>query len=106
MIFKGNKVLDGTLEEIQSKYGQDTVRVRTGGGMAALAGMPGIETAVDFGNFQDVRLSCDTQAFLGRLVAKTTVSHFELMKPSLHDIFVRIAQPAPEDMKPPVGAAS
>ncbi len=31
MIFKGNKVLDGSLDDIQSEYGQDTVRVRTGG---------------------------------------------------------------------------
>ena len=29
MIFKGNKVLDGSLDEIQAAYGQDTVRVRT-----------------------------------------------------------------------------
>jgi ABC-2 type transport system ATP-binding protein len=74
--------------------------------MTALAGLPDIETAIDLGNFQDVKLRGDAQAFLGRLVARTSVSHFELMKPSLHDIFVRIAQPTAEDMKPPVGAAS
>ena len=28
MIFKGKKVLDGTLDEIQAQYGLDTVRVR------------------------------------------------------------------------------
>jgi ABC-2 type transport system ATP-binding protein len=105
MIFKGSKVLDGTLEEIQSKYGQDTVRVRTGGGMAALAGLPDIEAVNDLGNYQDVRLTCDPQQFLARLVTKTSVSHFELMKPSLHDIFVRIAKPTAEDMKIPAGAA-
>ena len=27
-----------------------------------------------------------------------------MKKPSLHDIFVRIAQPTAEDMKPPPGA--
>ena len=43
MIFKGNKVLDGTLDEIQARYGQDTVRVRTAAGPAALAGMPEVE---------------------------------------------------------------
>src|SRR6185503_12815962 len=36
MIFKGNKVLDGTLDEIQTKYGQDTVRLRTLRGRSAL----------------------------------------------------------------------
>ena len=31
MIYKGRKVLDGTLDEIQARYGDDTVRVRTDG---------------------------------------------------------------------------
>ena len=38
MIFQGRKVLDGTLDEIQSIYGYDTIRVRTEAGMAALDG--------------------------------------------------------------------
>src|SRR5689334_10531641 len=32
MIFRGRKVLDGTLDEIQAEYGFGTVRVRTAGG--------------------------------------------------------------------------
>ena len=35
----------------------------------------------------------DPQAFLARLVARAPVHHFEVTRPSLHDIFVRIAQP-------------
>ena len=31
MIFKGRKVLDGTLTEIQDRYGSDTIRVRIEG---------------------------------------------------------------------------
>src|SRR5579862_4226609 len=102
MIFKGNKVLDGTLDEIQSTYGHDTVRLRTAGGSAAIRGLPEVESVNDFGNFQDVRLaaSTDPQAFLSKVVQKTPVYHFELTKPSLHDIFVRIAKPTAEDMKP------
>lgn len=105
MIFKGNKVLDGTLDEIQSRYGQDTVRIRTAAGAGALAGFPEIEGTADHGNFQDVRLKSDPQAFLAKLAKKTPVYHFEITKPSLHDIFVRIAKPTPEEMKAPAGAA-
>jgi ABC-2 type transport system ATP-binding protein len=104
MIFKGNKVLDGSLDEIQSRYGQDTVRVRTGTGAAGLAGMAEVDSYIDIGNFQDVKLKGDAQAFLRALSQKTPVFHFELKKPSLHDIFVRIARPTAEDMKPPPGA--
>ena len=71
MIFKGRKVLDGTLDEIQARYGHDTVRVRTEAGRAALDGDPGVEAVSDYGNLQEVRLSGDPQAFLARLVART-----------------------------------
>jgi len=99
MIFKGRKVLDGTLDEIQERYGQDTVRLRIAGGRSALAGLPGIESLTDHGNFQDVRLTGDPQAFLRALVQQITVLQFEITKPSLHDLFVRIARPTAEDLR-------
>jgi ABC-2 type transport system ATP-binding protein len=94
MIFKGKKVLDGTLEEIQARYGFDTIRLRTAGGAAALAGMREVESLNDYGQMQEVRVSGDPQGFLKALAAKTAVQQFEIMRPSLHDIFVRIARPA------------
>ena len=99
MIFKGNKVLDGTLDEIQRQYGQDTVRLRTTAGRSALTGLSDVESMTDHGNFQDVRLTGDPQAFLRALVQQTTVLHFEITKPSLHDLFVRIARPTAEDLR-------
>jgi ABC-2 type transport system ATP-binding protein len=105
-------VLDGTLEEIQSAYGYDTVVVRAAGGADVLRRLPGVEAMNDRGNQQEVRLSGSPQAFLRELVAATEVSHFELVRPSLHDIFVRIARPGgagtslgqeprPSDLSPP-----
>jgi ABC-2 type transport system ATP-binding protein len=105
MIFKGNKVLDGTLDEIQSKYGLDTVRVKTPGGRATLAGIGDVESINDFGNYQELRLKSDPQQFLQALVQKSVVEHFEITRPSLHDIFVRIANPTAEDLKRPVSGA-
>jgi ABC-2 type transport system ATP-binding protein len=92
MIFKGRKVLDGSLETIQDQYGADTVRVRTAEGAAALAGLPEVEAVTDFGQIQEVRLQGDPQAFLARLAARTAIYHFEVTRPSLQDIFVRIAK--------------
>src|SRR5205085_8762878 len=67
MIFRGRKVLDGTLDEIQSQYGFDTVRLRTAGGAAALAGIAGIDAINDYGQLQEIRLSGDPQRFLQQL---------------------------------------
>jgi ABC-2 type transport system ATP-binding protein len=97
MIFKGRKVLDGTLEEIQSEYGYDTIRLRTEDGAAALDGVAGIEEVNDQGNFQEVVWRGDPQALLEAVMARTRIQHFEVTRPSLHDIFVRIAAPAAEN---------
>jgi ABC-2 type transport system ATP-binding protein len=91
MIFRGRKVLDGSLDEIQAQYGFDTIRLRTAGGVAALAGLPGVDGVNDFGQLQEVRLTGDPQRFLQQLTSRTVVYHFEIARPSLHDIFVRIA---------------
>jgi ABC-2 type transport system ATP-binding protein len=96
MIFRGRKVLDGTLEEIQAQYGFDTVRVRTAAGAAVLAGIAGVQAVNDYGQLQEVRLAGDPQQFLQALTAKTAVHHFEIARPALHDIFVRIARPEAE----------
>ncbi len=89
MIFKGKKVLDGTLAEIQAQYGMDTIRVRVSGGAGALAGLgAGVR---DLGQLQEVRFEGDPQELLRKLLERGRVEHFEVKKPSLHDIFLRIA---------------
>jgi ABC-2 type transport system ATP-binding protein len=98
MIFKGRKVLDGTLDQIQALYGFDTIRLRTDDGMAALENLDGIEEINDQGNLQEVRWAGDPQALLAALMARTRIQQFEITRPSLNDIFVRIA--APDDHAP------
>jgi ABC-2 type transport system ATP-binding protein len=102
MIFRGRKVLDGSLDDIQAADGFDTVRVRTDGGASALAGMPGVQSVNDYGRMQDVRLTGDAQSFLTGLAGRTAIQYFEIVRPSLHDIFVRIA--TPEDLPEPMTA--
>jgi ABC-2 type transport system ATP-binding protein len=97
MIYRGRKVLDGTLAAIQATYGSDTLRVRLEEDVQ-LTGLPGAVPVRDFGRFQELRLEpgCDPQEVLAALMARGRVCHFEVAHPSLHDIFVRIARPAEE----------
>jgi len=99
MIFRGRKVLDGSMDQIHAQFGHDTIRIRTTGGRAALKDLPDIESIDDAGNYQDVRVHGDPQQFLHRLTAATDVQHFEVKKPSLHDIFVGIARPTAEELR-------
>ncbi len=95
MIYKGDKVLDGTLSEIQGSYGQDIVRVSVEGNGFDAHAIDGVERVTDFGALQELRMAegADTQSILSSLMAAGRVTHFELVKPSLHDIFIRIAGP-------------
>jgi ABC-2 type transport system ATP-binding protein len=95
MIFKGSKVLDGTLSAIKARYGQDTVRISCQGGAEFLADLEGVEKIRDFGHVQELRMkpSTDSQDVLKAIMQRTRVDSFEVTTPSLHDIFVRIADP-------------
>jgi ABC-2 type transport system ATP-binding protein len=57
--------------------------------------MPGVERVTDFGREQELRLvrGADSQEILTTVMGRTRVHGFDLVKPSLHDIFVRIAGP-------------
>jgi ABC-2 type transport system ATP-binding protein len=102
MIYKGKKVLDGTLNSIKDNYGTDIIKIMTEGGMPVLKEVQnevrGIENINDFGHIQEIRIdkTCDPQDILKFLISKTKINKFEISKPSLHDIFVRIAKPVAE----------
>jgi ABC-2 type transport system ATP-binding protein len=104
MICRGRKVLDGTLEAIQAQYGQDTIRVRAGNGEGSFEGLPGVVRVNDYGRYTELRIEphADPQAILRELMGRTRVEHFQVTRPSLHDVFLRIAgaeSQAPEEVR-------
>ena len=100
MIYKGKKVLDGPLASIRQRYAEDVLRVRLSGANGAdLSAVVGVRGVSDLGNSQELRIApgTDPQAVLGQLMALGRVESFEVARPSLGDIFVRIASPASEE---------
>ena len=95
MIHKGRKVLDGTLAEIRADYPTDRIRVRLADDTARLPRLPGMQEVEQHGEFEEFRLIDPTQiqTMLQQLAEEVAIEHFEVMRPSLHDIFVRIARP-------------
>lgn len=90
MIYQGKKVLDGTLESIQDQYGTDTIRIR--GNELDLNNLPGVTHIDNHGNNQELRLAknADSNRILQQLSSSGRLQHFEIAKPSLQDIFMRI----------------
>src|SRR5206468_2966223 len=95
MIYRGRKVLVGTLEAVLGAHGSDTLRVRLEGLTGPLTGLPGVARVTEMGRWHELRLEpgADAQQLLPLLAGRGRVCHFELTRPSLHDVFVRIAGP-------------
>ena len=95
MIYRGKKVLDGTLSDIQRQFGQDTVHVRLEGMQVRAGDVPGVTKVTDLGRYQELRIQpgIEPSELLPALMARGPVRQFEVAHPTLHDIFIRIAQP-------------
>ncbi len=98
MIFRGKKVLDGTLASVKEEYGHDTIRISTDDGMPSVEELDGVDRITDFGQIQELHMvrDCDPQKVLSEIMLRTRVRSFEIAQPSLHEIFVRIAGPEAE----------
>ncbi|MEX0332741.1 MAG: ABC transporter ATP-binding protein [Puniceicoccaceae bacterium] len=97
MIYKGNKVLDGSLNDIQNQYGQDSLRLRFRDGTDPEGRLDGVSNIRNLGRFLEMRFQGEPSQILKQAAGIGELDHFEITHPSLHDIFVRIAQPEPED---------
>jgi ABC-2 type transport system ATP-binding protein len=95
MIFQGRKVLDGSLAAIQRNYPVNRLRLRMADGADLPTDLAGIISTSHVAGFHVLGLAarCEPQAILRQLAACRTVEHFEVVRPSLHDIFVEIARP-------------
>ena len=90
LIHRGRKVLDGPVSEVKSRHGKNTLVLSYEGDGAFLAGLPGVLKVNDFGRYVEIRMAegADPQAILREAASRLRVSRFEVVEPSLHDIFV------------------
>ena len=99
MIHNGAKVLDGTLDSIQKQYSADEVRVRLAHEQCLPVELPGVVGCERRGPFFVLKLkSIDcVDSLLQTILTTSRIEHFELVRPSLHDIFLRIAGAAADE---------
>jgi len=91
MINKSRKVLDGQLRELRRSFAQNVVALRVEGADGLLNDPEVITNVRQNGDDTEVLLTADAspQVLLKRLVdANVKIAKFELVEPTLHDIFV------------------
>ena len=93
MLSSGSKVLDASRQDITTKFGASTVKVQAALPLTGLEHIEGVSKVIDFGNYHElvIEQECDTNAILHSLAVQAQLVRFELSRPSLHDIFLRLA---------------
>ena len=97
IIARGEKVLDGPLEDVRAEHGGTHVALSLGGssanGVGAVLNDPRLVARLDDSNrFFEIELTtgADPQLLLRRLMeAGASIQRFELVRPSLHQIFLQ-----------------
>jgi ABC-2 type transport system ATP-binding protein len=90
LINRGEKVLDGSVAEVKARHGKNTVALAFEGDGSFIESLPGVAKVSDHGQYVEVRLEmgADPQPLLREAAARLRVRRFEIVEPSLHDIFV------------------
>jgi ABC-2 type transport system ATP-binding protein len=90
LINAGRLVLEGPLAEVKSRHGKNTIVLAYEGDGGFLGTLPGVAQLTDFGRYVELRMAtgADPQAILREAAARLRVSRFEIVEPSLRDIFV------------------
>ena len=90
---KGKAVAYGTLAEVKTRFGTDAARVEYDGDAAFVAGLPYVTKLRMFPRWLEAELSSPESAdrLYVDLAGRIKVRKFEILEPSLHSIFIRLA---------------
>lgn len=90
LIHQGNLVLSGRVREIKSRYKRDRVHIEFSGDESFLRSEE-IAEAKNYSGHAEIRLKegGDAQKLLAEAASRATIYRFELMEPSLEEIFIQ-----------------
>lgn len=92
LINHGHAVLEGDLSQIKARYGRHNVQIKYDGDSGFLEDKRLVQSYNDYGNYVEVRLApgADSQDLLRLASSKARLDKFELMEPSLEEIFIDV----------------
>ena len=100
MISQGQKVLDGTLNEVKAKFGKDSIQINIEGDGYFINQIPGVKSMTEFNNYIEIKIepNADTNQILKSVAEKVLVKRFEIVEPSLYEIFIETAKIDPKEL--------
>ena len=94
LIHRGRKVLEGPLAHIKKQYGRNSIVIEYEGAADFLHDAELVDQFDDYGNYVEVHFAdgVEPQHILQRAVQEVRVSRFEVVEPSLNEIFIQTVQ--------------
>ncbi|TAK53817.1 MAG: ATP-binding cassette domain-containing protein [Bacteroidetes bacterium] len=104
LINRGNVILDGRLQDVKKRFGNNSVHIEYTGDGAFLSSLPNVKRAMLYENYAELELSDDapTGELVRALSQRLELRKFELVEPSLHSIFLSMVggdTVAPKEVK-------
>ena len=108
MISKGNKVIDGKMSAVKAQFGKNSIHLEIDGDGSFIPSIQGIKAVADFNNYKELQLEpqADTNAILKEIVNKVTVLRFDIVEPSLYNIFIDMAKVDPSELEAKKGGSN
>jgi ABC-2 type transport system ATP-binding protein len=90
LINRGTAVLQGELKSIKAGYGKSNVQIEYEGNCDFLEKSPLVSAFNNYGKYIEVKLApgADAQEILRQAAQQARINRFELMEPSLEEIFI------------------
>ena len=101
MISRGKKVIDGKLTDIKAQFGKNAIQIDIEGDGGFIASLPGVKKMTEFNNYIELHIDsgADTNGILKAVADKVTVRRFDIVEPSLYDIFIDTARVDPSELE-------
>ncbi|MDF1545704.1 MAG: ATP-binding cassette domain-containing protein [bacterium] len=94
MISRGQKVIDGRLNDVKAQFGKNSIQIEIEGDGGFISSLPGVKGMSEFNNYIELRIdsSTDTNTILKEVANRVLVRRFDIVEPSLYDIFIDTAK--------------
>ena len=92
---KGEVKTAGTISEVKSRHGRNTVVIDFEGSAAFIRELPFVDELIEWPGSCEVSLSYEAdveQKLLKAAAERLKISRFEVQRPSLHKIFIDLAE--------------
>jgi len=101
MISNGHSVIDGKMADVKAGFGKNAVQIDLDGDAGFAAEIAGVKGITESNNYVELQLEegADTNHILRAIAERVTVRRFEIVEPSLYNIFIDMARIPAEDQQ-------